>query len=111
MTTVPPVLPSGDQVRSVREQRAEQPLYVTRIKVYPRKVEGLFRRITQAKLAESDGAEGAHQPKTTNEVAVAGPATTGADADSGMMTRLSRFTTHGVKRFSLTRLFKGRTTN
>lgn len=73
--------------------------------------EGLFRRITQAKLAESDGAEGAHQPKTTNEVAVAGPATTGADADSGMMTRLSRFTTHGVKRFSLTRLFKGRTTN
>jgi len=34
-----------EQVRSVREQREEQPLYVTRIKVYPRRVEGLYRRI------------------------------------------------------------------
>ena len=78
--------------------------------------EGLFRHRTQAKLDEADGtAEGvAHQPplkpQTTNpEVAVAAPATTGECADSGMLTRLSRFTANGVKRFSLTRLFKGRT--
>jgi cytochrome c oxidase accessory protein FixG len=37
-------------VRSVREQRAELPLYVNRIKVYPRKVDGLFRRIKWAVL-------------------------------------------------------------
>ncbi|MBL8696851.1 MAG: cytochrome c oxidase accessory protein CcoG [Alphaproteobacteria bacterium] len=45
MITPPPNQPSGDEVRSVREQRAEQPLYVTRIKVYPRKVQGFFRSI------------------------------------------------------------------
>ncbi len=39
-----------DPVRSVRAQRAEQPLYVTRIKVYPRRVEGLYRRFKWAVL-------------------------------------------------------------
>jgi cytochrome c oxidase accessory protein FixG len=38
------------EVRSVREQRAEQPLYATRIKVYPRRVDGFFRRIKWAVL-------------------------------------------------------------
>ena len=41
--------PASD-VRSVREQRAEQPLYATRIKVYPRKVDGFFRRVKWAVL-------------------------------------------------------------
>ena len=40
----------AEQVRSVREQRAELPLYVNRIKVYPRKVDGLYRRIKWAVL-------------------------------------------------------------
>ena len=42
---------AGDAVRSVRDQRAELPLYVNRIKVYPRKVAGAFRRIKWIVLA------------------------------------------------------------
>jgi cytochrome c oxidase accessory protein FixG len=39
-----------NEARSVREQRADQPLYVNRIKVYPRKVDGFYRRIKWAVL-------------------------------------------------------------
>ncbi|MBM3523931.1 MAG: cytochrome c oxidase accessory protein CcoG [Alphaproteobacteria bacterium] len=46
-----PTGPAGEHVRSVREQRAEQPLYINRIKVYPRKVEGFYRRIKWTALA------------------------------------------------------------
>lgn len=41
----------GEAVRSVREQRADLPLYVNRIKVYPRRVDGFFRRAKWAVLA------------------------------------------------------------
>ena len=42
--------PPVDDARSVRAQRAEQPLYVNRIKVYPRRVDGFYRRIKWAVL-------------------------------------------------------------
>jgi cytochrome c oxidase accessory protein FixG len=40
-----------DSVTSVREQRAEQPLYAGRIRVYPKQVAGTFRRLKWAVLA------------------------------------------------------------
>ncbi len=43
--------PVVDPVASVREQRAEQPLYAGRIKVYPKQVGGTFRRLKWAVLA------------------------------------------------------------
>ena len=42
---------AGEEVRSVRDQRAEQPLYANRIKVYPRRVSGTYRRLKWAVLA------------------------------------------------------------
>ncbi len=42
--------PAVDDARSVRAQRDEQPLYVNRIKVYPRRVDGFYRRIKWAVL-------------------------------------------------------------
>ncbi len=48
--TAPPATDATDDARSVRALRAEQPLYVTRIKVYPRQVAGFFRRIKWAVL-------------------------------------------------------------
>ena len=45
------LLPAADPAVSVREQRAEQPLYAGRIKVYPKQVAGTFRRLKWAVLA------------------------------------------------------------
>jgi cytochrome c oxidase accessory protein FixG len=42
---------AGETARSVRAQRAELPLYVNRIKVYPRRVAGPFRQLKWAVLA------------------------------------------------------------
>src|SRR5262245_24324846 len=42
---------AAEDARSVRAQREEQPLYVNRIKVYPRRVDGTYRRIKWAVLA------------------------------------------------------------
>jgi cytochrome c oxidase accessory protein FixG len=42
--------PAGDSAVSVREQRAEQPLYAGRIKVYPKQITGTFRRLKWAVL-------------------------------------------------------------
>jgi cytochrome c oxidase accessory protein FixG len=49
--TSPTALTGGDSVVSVREQRAQQPLYAGRIKVYPKRIQGLFRRLKWAVLA------------------------------------------------------------
>jgi cytochrome c oxidase accessory protein FixG len=48
--TPPGPIPAEEAV-SVRAQRAEQPLYIGRIKVYPARVRGGFRRIKWAVLA------------------------------------------------------------
>ena len=50
-TAMAPGVDPGEGVRSVRAQRAELPLYVNRIKVYPRQVAGRFRRAKWAVLA------------------------------------------------------------
>ena len=44
MNDAPNTIPSED-AKSVRELRAELPLYVARVKVYPKKIKGLFRRL------------------------------------------------------------------
>ena len=44
------LVPTEDAV-STRQQRAAQPLYISRIKVYPKAVGGLFRRLKWALLA------------------------------------------------------------
>jgi cytochrome c oxidase accessory protein FixG len=46
---IAPPSPDGD-LSSVKEQRAELPLYASRIKVYPKAVEGVFRRLKWAAL-------------------------------------------------------------
>jgi cytochrome c oxidase accessory protein FixG len=57
-------MPSGDtapsaliqeNVRSVRSQKIEQPLYVNRVKVYPRHVDGVYRRLKWLMLAVTLG--------------------------------------------------------
>ena len=41
---------SEDEARSVKQQKAEVPLYVTRLKVYPKAVTGRWRTIKWAVL-------------------------------------------------------------
>ena len=40
-----------DDARSVSARKAEQPLYATRIKVYPQAIGGLWRRVKWSVLA------------------------------------------------------------
>ena len=44
------IVVGAEDARSTRVQRAELPLYVSRIKVYPKAVQGLYRRIKWAML-------------------------------------------------------------
>jgi len=41
------VVVATEDARSVRDQRAEAPIYANRIKVYPKAVDGTFRRLRQ----------------------------------------------------------------
>lgn len=45
-----------EDAKSVREQREELPLYAPRVKVYPKKIKGLFRRLKWAALTICLGA-------------------------------------------------------
>ncbi|MBM3647620.1 MAG: cytochrome c oxidase accessory protein CcoG [Alphaproteobacteria bacterium] len=48
--TAPLTPATADAAPSIREQRTEQPLYAGRIKVYPKKIGGTFRRLKWAVL-------------------------------------------------------------